>query len=534
MAYVYPIDRGVGAQLRQRLVMVIAPMALMLALAVSPPAPASAAGNDFTFFGSGYGHGIGMSQWGAYGLASQGWTHAQILMHFYSGTRVVNNLQLPSRVRVGLVRSVRTIHLTAAFGTVELRVGAPVSGTLVGTIQQGQTWTVRSATNGSYKVRDQNGTLVGGKLWGSPVQNIYATYQSSGSRLLVAETGLIYSRGYMEFNIYACAATCLERLILKIPFEQYLIGIGEVPSTWPAEALASQVVASRTYAAYEVRHSGRRPGCNCHVEAGGNDQAYAGWSKESGLGGADWVAAVSGTRGEVVTYQGALIQAFFTASDGGHTESVEDAWHGGDPRYAIPYLKGVCDPGENTPANPWVAWSYTYSAADVTTRLRPFTGSIGAVTGFGAATRGVSGRIITILVEGTTGSKAVTGADLRAAFGLPDDRLWVNGDRNILGPIRLAYDQMDCSPGLPTSQVQVLSDGSRQRFQAGGLYRNDQAGATFWLNGSVYETYVASGEMIGSLGLPTSNVVLAPDGSTSATFQNGTIVCDSAGACKVS
>lgn len=27
----------------------------------------------FTFFGSGFGHGLGMSQWGSYGLALQGW-----------------------------------------------------------------------------------------------------------------------------------------------------------------------------------------------------------------------------------------------------------------------------------------------------------------------------------------------------------------------------------------------------------------------------------------------------------------------------
>jgi SpoIID/LytB domain protein len=338
----------------------------------------------------------------------------------------------------------------------------------------------------------------------------------------------------MEFNTYSCTARCVERLILKVPFEQYLMGIGEVPSSWPAEALAAQVDASRTYAAYEIKKYGRRPGCNCHVEAGGNDQNYVGWSKESGLDGANWVAAVTDTRGEVVTYKNDLIQAFFTASDGGHTESVENAWHGGDPAYAIPYLKGVCDPGENTPSNPWVSWHFSFSAADATTRLSSYTGAIGSVTGFGAATRGVSGRIITILVNGTSGSASITGAELRAAFGLPDDRLWVNNDRNIVGTIRVAYDAMDCSPGLPSSEVKAVAAGSRQRFGGGGLYTNALAGATFWIAGPVYDRYRSAGEMTGALGPPTSGVVVAKNGSSSATFQNGKIACDAAGTCTVS
>jgi stage II sporulation protein D len=38
--------------------------------------------------GRGFGHGVGMSQWGAYGLARQGRSHEQILRHFYRGVDV--------------------------------------------------------------------------------------------------------------------------------------------------------------------------------------------------------------------------------------------------------------------------------------------------------------------------------------------------------------------------------------------------------------------------------------------------------------
>lgn len=40
----------------------------------------------FEINGRGYGHGLGMSQWGAYSLAQQGYTYQQILQHYYQGT----------------------------------------------------------------------------------------------------------------------------------------------------------------------------------------------------------------------------------------------------------------------------------------------------------------------------------------------------------------------------------------------------------------------------------------------------------------
>ena len=45
-------------------------------------------GNVYIFSGKGYGHGVGMSQWGAQGLASQGQNYRQILNHYYPGTEV--------------------------------------------------------------------------------------------------------------------------------------------------------------------------------------------------------------------------------------------------------------------------------------------------------------------------------------------------------------------------------------------------------------------------------------------------------------
>ena len=44
-----------------------------------------------TIEGRGYGHGVGMSQWGAEGMARQGKTYRQILKHYYRGILLVRN-----------------------------------------------------------------------------------------------------------------------------------------------------------------------------------------------------------------------------------------------------------------------------------------------------------------------------------------------------------------------------------------------------------------------------------------------------------
>lgn len=43
---------------------------------------------QFEFVGKGYGHGVGMSQWGARGMAEAGFTYDQILTHYFTGTEL--------------------------------------------------------------------------------------------------------------------------------------------------------------------------------------------------------------------------------------------------------------------------------------------------------------------------------------------------------------------------------------------------------------------------------------------------------------
>ncbi len=504
---------------------------LALVVAVSAalfPAVSARAGDPTTFYGSGWGHGLGLSQWGAYGLATSGWSSTEILTHFYSKTKVTKIADPPGDLRVALATAEDTIHLTAGAGPVRLSVDEPVGGTLVGKIPDGETWVVRSV-DGAYEVHDAAGDVVGGKTWGSATSDLFATYADHGARVTVPEGGATYNRGALEFNLTTCANGCSLRLILRVPFEEYLLGIGEVPSSWPAEALRAQAIAARSFALYKVRNYGVQPSCNCDLTDGSNDQVYIGWDKEGGLDGKRWVKAVRSTAGSIVTYRGAVALTVFTASDGGHTEDLNVQW--GTPLAEFPYLAGVCDPGDYTAANPWTDWTRQFTAGALTSALVPYTGDIGAVSGFGDIVRGVSGRIEDAVVHGAAGDATVTGSELRSALTLPDDRVWINVDKNVVGAIRSKYDSLMCEPGLPTSISKPLPGGERQSFQSGAIYHDGALDVTVWLKGPLYEEYLVSGGAPGPLGLPIADPVNmgklrgidCPDGCSRADFEHGRI-----------
>src|SRR5207302_5043422 len=146
-------------------------------------------------------------------------------------------------------------------------------------------------------------------------------------------------------------------LVVDVPSEQYLYGLGEVPATWPMPAMEAQAVAGRTYAFHKIAHFGQhQAGCDCGVLATTQDQVYAGYDKEVEPGGGRWISAVTRTQHVVVTYRGKLIEAKYSSSSGGHTESSAATWG-----TALPYLQAVCDPGDFTAANPVRAWSVRLS-----------------------------------------------------------------------------------------------------------------------------------------------------------------------------
>ena len=476
--------------------------------------------NEFRMFGGGFGHGLGLSQWGAFGLAKQGWGPTKILRHFYSGTRVVQR-DGPENLRIGLVQGADAVRLEAESGKVELRLGDP-GGEVVASIPSGETWQVRAAGN-DYRIVDGSGTTV--DTVGGPSNPLFAVY--AHSRVRIPEAGHAYNRGSIGFDLYSCdAGECVMRLVLTVNPQGYLYGLGEVPSSWPMSAMKTQAVAARTYAFTKAAASQHRAVCDCALYASSFDQVYAGWDKEGGADGDRWVAAVRRTDGEVVVEGGTTIQAFYMSSSGGYTENNENVW-GGSP---ISYLRGVCDPGDYTTSNPNAVWQETFSPSQVTQDLGL---GIGTVTGFSNIDRGVSGRIMSVTVEGATGETSISGSTLRSALGLPDDRMWINDDRRVTGAIRDKYDAMGCSPGLPTSKEVAVAGGSRQKFKQGTIFHSTATAAHF-LDGPVLEHYLSHGGPGGSLGFPTTDVKRLSNGNLRARFEGGVIVCNpDTGSCRI-
>lgn len=125
------------------------------------------------------------------------------------------------------------------------------------------------------------------------------------------------------------------RPVNQLPLEDYLKGVVpfEVFPTWGIETLKAQALAARTYAV-------------AHADEIINDtisyQVYGGyaWSETA-------TKAVEETNGEVITYNGKLISAFYSASNGGTTESNAHVWGG----KARPYFPIKEDPFD--PVHPW-------------------------------------------------------------------------------------------------------------------------------------------------------------------------------------
>lgn len=97
--------------------------------------------------------------------------------------------------------------------------------------------------------------------------------------------------------------------------EEYLLGIYEMPESWPLEALKAQAVAARSYA-LSYTNNGASEICTtqaCQVYKGGNK-------------GGNWEKAVQETNGEVMVNSGEVIKAWYASTFGGYTFTSGDVW----------------------------------------------------------------------------------------------------------------------------------------------------------------------------------------------------------------
>jgi stage II sporulation protein D len=200
--------------------------------------------------------------------------------------------------------------------------------------------------------------------------------------------------------------------IQKIELDEYLtcVILGEIPAEFEPEAQKAQAVVARTYALRSYESGTKHPGGAVCTQAA-CCQGYC--SKEDFLskGGTEdgyqkIHAAVTATTGEVLVYEGKLIEATYFSSSGGKTEDALAVW-GSD----VPYLQATDSP-ESAYYDKTIA-TVTFTAAEFSTALgQDLSGS--PATWFGNITYTAGGGVDTMVIGGTT----YKGTTLRQKLGL--------------------------------------------------------------------------------------------------------------------
>ncbi len=149
-------------------------------------------------------------------------------------------------------------------------------------------------------------------------------------RLNNKEHGTCTYLGNMTFDVYEGKLRARNQL----PIEQYLYGVvpHEMSNSFPVEALKAQAVCARSYVmGYCSRYATR----SYDIRDTSSDQVYRGYASKNTRA----IAAVDATAGQVLTYEGNIIEAYYSASNGGQTERTGNVWEND-----LPYYTNLDDP----------------------------------------------------------------------------------------------------------------------------------------------------------------------------------------------
>lgn len=329
----------------------------------------------FVINGRGWGHGVGMSQWGANGLARRGTSYDRILAHYYRDTSLEK--EPPTRIRVLL-----------GAGKRKLTISSPAP----------------------FRVRETSGRVrrlpAGEQVLGPGLK-----VKTKGVKRRVAlEWPIVFLPGKEPLRLGRRYRGTIHvdvdggrlRAINVVGLEQYLYGVvpSEVPDDWPVEVLKAQAVAARSYAL-----ATRKTGGAFDVFPDVRSQVYRGIDEEED----STNQAVDETAGEVLTYRGRVATTYFHSTSGGRTASVPDVWPGSNP---VPYLVGVEDPYDSI--SPHHTWGPVVLSAAQLQKVLKAPGRLADVR----TKVNPSARVTTLTGVGSLGEVSIRGSDARRGLGL--------------------------------------------------------------------------------------------------------------------
>lgn len=315
------------------------------------------------------------------------------------------------RVRLKHTSALETVELTVRKGP--LVVHLPGGGRPVMRLQSGETTTLGIRQNDVYVRRGSNGLYArtlrirpAGRSakWSLDFNNGTRTY-----------TGSLYLAPAPE------AGTSL-LVVNNVPIEDYVASVvaGEYGLD-DEEGKKAMAVVARTYGLF----TSKKFGGTYDQSDGTASQVYKGTGAVTPAS----RRAAKATEGEVLTHDGALIQAVYFSSSGGHTADNENVWNAKRP---VPYLRGKKDPYDSQ--SPHHTWS---TAVNRPALLRVLSRRHGqSVRGFMIGERSEDGRVKTItLLESGGGRHEMNANAFRLAVnqGVDDARLkstWFDARRS--------------------------------------------------------------------------------------------------------
>ena len=185
----------------------------------------------------------------------------------------------------------------------------------------------------------------------------------------------------------------------QLPIEVYVarVLVGEAEPNAPEATQQALAIAIRTYAVFNAgRHA-----------KDGYDLCDATHCQVPRPANANSRRAALATAGRILTYQGSAAEIFYSASCGGRSESVSDAW--GTPSRS--YLRSVKDDVHEDD----MEWTLSLPMADLQTALER-SGREGRLKNVAIARRSKSGRAAFLKVLGMRPDR-ISGDQLRAAVG---------------------------------------------------------------------------------------------------------------------
>lgn len=200
-----------------------------------------------------------------------------------------------------------------------------------------------------------------------------------------------------------------QNAVVQMDIETYLAGVvaGEMPNTWPMEALKAQAILARTFVLKFISEKDSRyPGADISTDIA-EAQAYNAAAINEHI-----LQVVQATSGLILlTKDHQLPYTWFHSHSGGMTETATDGidWNGPEPSYTK-----VTEGCESSASPTSVAeWSAAFPQKEFIAACRKAGANVSTCKSVQIAQKGKSGRAVTLLVDGT----AVNAARLRISLG---------------------------------------------------------------------------------------------------------------------